>query len=458
MAAQAGRLGAFLAERPEVDSPAVAHTLATGRAALEHRAVVLGDDRDELLTGLHALATGEPSQEVVNGTVRSGRTGFLFSGQGAQRVGMGRELYETFPAFADAFDAVCARVDLDRPLREVVFGEDAGLLARTAFTQPALFALEVALFRLVESWGVTPDVLVGHSIGELAAAHCAGVLSLDDACALVSARGRLMDALPDGGAMLAVETAESELELPDGVDLAAVNGPTSLTVSGDAEAIAALEERLRAEGVRVKRLTVSHAFHSHLMEPMQAEFAAVAKSLTYHAPTLPVVTTAPGDLATPDYWVGQIREPVRFADAIASLTEADTRTFLEIGPDATLSALVPHLVDGATAIPALRTGAGETAAFGRALAGLYVQGAAVDWGRYLSGPGAGLPTYAFQRERYWLEAAEATQNTAATPAAGEDEAFWSAVEAGDGQALAQALRVDAAEVQALLPALAGRRR
>ncbi|MFI8861514.1 SDR family NAD(P)-dependent oxidoreductase, partial [Streptomyces prasinus] len=228
--------------------------------------------------------------------------------------------------------------------------------------------------------------------------------------------------------------------------------------SGDAEAIAGLEEQLRAQGVRVKRLTVSHAFHSHLMEPMQAEFATVAKSLTYHAPTLPVVTTAPGDLTTPDYWVGQTREPVRFADAIASLTEADTRTFLEIGPDATLSALVPHLVDGATAIPALRTGAGETAAFGRALAGLYVQGAAVDWGRYLSGPGAGLPTYAFQRERYWLEAAEATQNTAGPAAAGEDEAFWSAVEAGDGQALAQALRVDAAEVQALLPALADRRR
>ncbi|MFF0117613.1 SDR family NAD(P)-dependent oxidoreductase, partial [Streptomyces prasinus] len=409
LAAQAGRLGTFLAERPEVDSPAVAHTLATGRAALEHRAVVLGDDRDDLLAGLRALATGEPSQEVVNGTVRSGRTGFLFSGQGAQRVGMGRELYEAFPVFADAFDAVCARVDLDRPLREVVFGEDAGLLARTAFTQPALFAVEVALFRLVQSWGLTPDVLVGHSIGELAAAHCAGVLSLDDACALVSARGRLMDALPTGGAMLAVEAAEDGLELPEGVDLAAVNGPTSVTVSGDAEAIGALEERLRAQGVRVKRLTVSHAFHSHLMEPMQAEFAAVAKSLTYHAPTLPVVTTAPGDLATPDYWVGQIREPVRFADAITSLTDADTRTFLEIGPDATLSALVPHLVDGATAIPALRTGAGETAAFGRALAGLYVQGAAVDWGRYLSGPGAGLPTYAFQRERYWLEAAEATR-------------------------------------------------
>ncbi|MEU6988913.1 type I polyketide synthase, partial [Streptomyces sp. NPDC046324] len=404
LVAQADRLGSFLAERPEVGSSAVAHTLATGRAALEHRAVVLGDDRDELLTGLRALAEGELSQRVVTGTVRSGRTGFLFSGQGAQRVGMGRELYDAFPVFADAFDAVCARVDVDRPLREVVFGEDADLLARTAYTQPALFAVEVALFRLVESWGVTPDVLVGHSIGELAAAHVAGVLSLDDACRLVSARGRLMDALPSGGAMLAVEAAEGELELPEGVDLAAVNGPTSVTVSGDADAIGALEERLRAENVRVKRLTVSHAFHSHLMEPMLDEFAKVAKSLTYHAPTIPIVTTAPGDLATPEYWVAQIREPVRFADAVASLT--DVRVFLELGPDGPLSALVPHIAEDVIAVPALRTGTGETSAFGRALAGLYVQGAAVDWGRYVSGPGVGLPTYAFQRERFWLGSAE----------------------------------------------------
>ncbi|WP_455713096.1 SDR family NAD(P)-dependent oxidoreductase, partial [Streptomyces prasinus] len=343
-----------------------------------------------------------------------------------------------------------------RPLREVVFGEDAGLLARTAFTQPALFALEVALFRLVQSWGVTPDVLVGHSIGELAAAHCAGVLSLDDACTLVSARGRLMDALPPGGAMLAVEAAEDGLELPDGVDLAAVNGPTSITVSGDAEAIAGLEEQLRAQGVRVKRLTVSHAFHSHLMEPMQAEFAAVAKSLTYNAPTLPVVTTAPGDLATPEYWIGQIREPVRFADAIASLT--GVRTALELGPAGVLCAFVAEQADTLAAVPALRPDRPEAATLVAALARLHTRGVPVEWGRYLSGPGAGLPTYAFQRERYWLEAAEATQNTAGPAAAGEDEAFWSAVEAGDGQALAQALRVDAAEVQALLPALAGRRR
>ncbi|MEW2709555.1 acyltransferase domain-containing protein, partial [Streptomyces koyangensis] len=455
LVAQAGRLEAFLAGRPEVAASAVAYSLATGRAPLEHRAVVLGEDRDDLLAGVRALAEDRGVPSVVRDETMPGGLALLFTGQGAQRAGMGRELYETYPVFADAFDAVCARVDLDRPLRDVVFGEDGEdgeALDRTVYAQPALFAVEVALFRLVESWGVTPDVLVGHSIGELAAAHVAGVLSLDDACALVSARGRLMGALPEGGAMLAVEAAEDGLDLPEGVDLAAVNGPTSVTVSGDAEAISALEERLRSEGVRVKRLAVSHAFHSHLMEPMLAEFAAVAESLTYRAPTVPVVTTAPGDIATPAYWVSQIREPVRFAEAVASL--GGVRTALELGPAGVLSAFVAEQGDTLVAVPALRPDRPEAATFVAALARLHTRGVPVAWDRAMSGPGVGLPTYAFQRERYWLGGVDAVEGVVVA----EDEAFWSVVESGEGGALAEVLGLEAGVVAGVLPALVDWRR
>ncbi|MEU7039144.1 type I polyketide synthase, partial [Streptomyces sp. NPDC046237] len=456
---QAEQLTGQLQERP--DSPAdVAWSLATTRAGLTHRAVVSGAGHEDLLAGLGALAAGATAPGVVTGVVGEGRTAFLFTGQGAQRMGMGRELYETHPAFAEAFDAVCARMDLERPLRDVVFG-DADALGRTVYAQAGLFALEVALFRLLETWGIFPDVLLGHSIGEVACAHVAGVLSLDDACRLVSARGRLMDALPSGGAMLAVEAAEDDLELPDGVDLAAVNGPTSVTVSGDADAITALEERLRSQGTRTKRLTVSHAFHSHLMEPMLDEFAAVAQTLTYHTPEIPVVTTAPGDLATPAYWVCQVREPVRFADGVTQLRADGVTRVVELGPDGVLCALAQQSAADLVCAPLLRKDRGEQEAGLAALGRLWVSGADVDWTAVLpEGRRVDLPTYPFQRERYWPEPLTDDPASAPTPADGDEARFWEAVEREDLAELAETLgiRDHAGALEEVVPALSSWRR
>ncbi|MEU6540479.1 type I polyketide synthase [Streptomyces sp. NPDC047000] len=414
--AQAERLLAHVADRPELDTAEVAWSLVEGRSVFEHRAVVRGADREELLAGLAAVAEGAGTH------AEEGKVAFLFSGQGAQRVGMGRELYEAYPVFAEAFDAVCARVEGD--LKAVVFGTDAEELNRTGWTQPALFAVEVALFRLVESWGVRPDFLVGHSVGELAAAHVAGVLSLDDACRLVSARGRLMQELPSGGAMFALEATEDEVVplLTDDVSVAAVNGPRAVVVSGTEAAAEAVAAEIAALGRRTTRLRVSHAFHSPLMEPMLAEFRAVAESVTYGEPGIAVVSnvtgqvSAAGELASPEYWVRHVRDAVHFADGIRTLEDRGVTRFLELGPDGTLTALAASTVtdSGNTLlVPTLRKDRPEPGTVVAALARVFEHGVPVDWRAVLTGTGAGvrarqvdLPTYAFQRERYWPEPAQ----------------------------------------------------
>ncbi|MEU4626875.1 SDR family NAD(P)-dependent oxidoreductase [Actinoplanes sp. NPDC023801] len=425
--AQASRLSEQLSTGPDQDVFRIGHDLALGRRTLEHRAVVIGEHTSEFRAGLTALEREEPAANLVRGSAARGRLAFLFSGQGSQRPRMGRGLYERHPVYAEAFDAVCARFDgmLDAPLRDVVL-DGSDLIHRTDYTQAALFAVEVAMYRLLESWKVTPDLLLGHSIGEIVAAHVAGVLSLDDAVTLVAARGRLMQALPAGGAMLAVQASEATvrevLEPYEGrAGIAAINGPASIVISGTEEAIDALTPAF----AKTTRLKVSHAFHSPLMEPMLAEFAEVAERLSYAPPRVPVLsnlTNQPVESYSPGYWVRHVREAVRFADGVEHLAGAGVTRFVEVGPSGVLAGLVQSCLadrDGDfTLAPMLRGDRDEAAAALKAIAALHVAGTEVDWAAVFGGHQgrlADLPTYAFQRQRFWPEVTAAVRPAASSP-------------------------------------------
>ncbi|MFF1960064.1 type I polyketide synthase [Streptomyces sp. NPDC058220] len=447
---QVSRIRAFARQHPGHSPVDVGFSLATGRSAFEHRAVL--------------LATGEGVADIARGMATERTSAVLFSGQGSQRLGMGRELYERFPVFAEALDAVLAGLEgeLDRPLRDVIWGDDAELLNETGFTQPALFAIEVALFRLVESWGVTPDFVAGHSIGEIAAAHVAGVFSLEDACTLVVARAKLMQALPSGGAMVAVQATEDEVLplLSDRVSIAAVNGLTSVVISGDEDVVLEVAARLEEQGRKTSRLRVSHAFHSPLMQPMLDEFRTVAAGLSFQEPGIPLVSNLTGGLASAEelcsaeYWVRHVREAVRFADGVRTLADQGVGTFLELGPDGVLSAMARESLPGdAEVVPALRKDRDEEAALITALARLHVAGAPVDWTEVFAGTGArqvDLPTYAFQRERFWPEVVGAAPADGTDPV---DAEFWAAVEREDLESLSSSLDVDGDSLGAVLPAL-----
>ncbi|MER5772866.1 beta-ketoacyl synthase N-terminal-like domain-containing protein, partial [Streptomyces sp. NPDC002039] len=467
--AQAERLREHLAARPDVTVGGLASALATTRTAFEHRAVVLAEETGELVAALDEVALGESSASVVHGTAGQARGAVLFTGQGSQRPGMGRELYEAFPVFARALDDVCARLDplLGRSLREVMWAEKgtetARLLDQTQFTQAGTFALGVALFRLLEDWGIRPRMLAGHSVGELTAAHVSGMLSLEDACALVAARGRLMQALPEGGAMVSVVATEAEvrplLAGQEGrVGVAAVNGPSSVVVSGELDAVTAIADHFAALGRRTRRLPVSHAFHSPLMEPMIAELRQVAQTLSFGPATIQVVSSvtgapvAPGQWADPEYWAGQVREPVRFHDVVTTLDAEGITVFLELGADGALTSMVNETLasagDGqAVAAPALRRERPEVRTLTTMLAHAYTAGLPVDWSAFFAGRSArrvDLPTYAFQNERYWLDGAlTADAEGVMDPA---DAAFWDAVERGDLDGLVGVLDVSGASV------------
>jgi pimaricinolide synthase PimS1 len=473
--AQAGRYGEWLSQHPGADFASVIATAALHRTQFASRAAVSARDAAEAADALRSLAEGRPHAAVSVGEAREGKLAFLFTGQGAQQLGMGRALLESCAAFRATFEEACGYFDelLDLPLRDVMFAEEgpaaAAKLNETAYAQPALFAIEVALFRQLEQWGIAPDILLGHSIGELSAAHVAGVWSLRDACRVVAARGRLMQALPRGGAMVAIEAGEAEVLplLNDGVEIAGLNGPRSTVISGDEAAVLALAEAFKSKGRRTSRLQVSHAFHSQRMEPMLEAFGKVLASVTFGTPRLPIVSNVTGRLATTDelrsadYWVHQVRNPVRFLDGVHVLEADGVRASLELGPDGILTGLAAGcLSEGSPMqmIASQRRGRDGSEALSAALGALHVHGVRVDWAKALGAsakaPVVSLPTYAFQRQRYWVEAEKPHQAEAKN---GVDARFWEAVQSGSMERVEQLLQLGEGgqreHLSALLPAL-----
>uniref|UniRef100_UPI0035E441B6 type I polyketide synthase n=1 Tax=Lentzea indica TaxID=2604800 RepID=UPI0035E441B6 len=384
------------------DAADIAFSLLTTRAVFDHRAVVLD------------------GEVLASGVAKAGELAFLFSGQGSQRIGMGRALYEAFPVFAEGLDAVLA--NLDPAVREVMWGDDQETLNQTGYTQPALFAFQVALYRLFEFYGVKPDHIAGHSIGEIAAAHVAGVLSLEDACQLVTARASLMQALPAGGAMVSVVASEKKVRehLTDGVSIAVVNGPRSVVIAGVEEEVLAIAQKWKN-----KRLKVSHAFHSPLMQPMLDDFREAISGLTFHEPVVQMSTS--GDVTTVDYWVNHVRDTVRFHENVTRLGDVK---FLEIGPDGVLSAMV----DGC--VPAVRRNVDEVKSMLTALSRINVDGVNVDWNRFCQhGRKIDLPTYAFEQQTFWPEVSTRSDVRSAGLGAVGHPLFGAAVELAGGEGL-----------------------
>ncbi|MFJ2157315.1 type I polyketide synthase [Streptomyces sp. NPDC087856] len=422
--AQARKLRDFAAADPDLDVADVGWSLVSGRARFEHRAVVLGSGRDELLSGLESLAEGVESAGAVHGVAGDlGGTVFMFPGQGSQWAGVARELYDTFPVFAQSLDEVCAHFDAHLPfaLKPLLLAgaPPEARARRTDIAQPALFSLQVALYRLMVGFCGRPDQLVGHSVGEIAAAHVSGALDLDSATRLVAARGRLMQTVTERGAMLAVRAPEADLTALlspyDRIGIAAVNGPDSVVLSGSRDEIVELRDLLVSDGTSAKLLDVDHAFHSPLMDPVLDEFAAAIGDLPAGRMTIPVVSTRlgreadAGELTSVAHWVNHVREPVRFFTAVESAHTAGARVFLELGPGSALTSITTEAfatagVDDAVVLASSRRNRGAVRTLLGALAQLHVRGGDIDWGALFGARRpVDLPTYAFQRQRHWLD-------------------------------------------------------
>ena len=439
LAALAGRYAASFAALTDDDLPSVCFSAAASRAHHNQRATVLASSIAQLRERLLELSEGRIAEGVRAARISRRdppRIAFLFTGQGAQYPGMARHLDETQPVFRAALDRCAAVLDtvLARPLRSVIYPEPGAtaVLDDTAFTQPALFAVEFALTELWRSWGVRPDVLMGHSVGEYVAACVAGVLSVEDGAKLIAERGRLMQSLPAGGAMAAIFAAEDVIAVEvarhaSQVSIGALNGPAQTVISGTAQAVDAICATFTARGVRCQRLTVSHAFHSPLVEPMLGEFERAAARTTFSPPALRLVSNVSGRLAEareitqPSYWRRHVREPVRFADGMRTLAGLAPEVCLEIGPHATLLAFAEACFDATpeSARPALvaslRKGRSDADQLNDALSQLYLRGVQIDWRAVWSANRprrVELPAYPFQRERFWFQARAVSTSTA----------------------------------------------
>ena len=399
----------------------------TGRSHFKHRLAIITSDKQELANKLAKISAGEEASGVFSGKLpnnnKSPKIAFLFTGQGSQYVNMGRQLYETQPVFRRTLDR-CEQIlqsYLEKSILEVIYPENTkeinnSVINQTAYTQPALFAIEYALFQLWQSWGIKPDIVMGHSVGEYVAATVAGVFSLEDGLKLIAHRGRLMQQLPHGGEMVAVMASEEKVNqliapYTDKVALAAINGPQSIVISGEAEAIRALSNSLELQGVKTKYLQVSHAFHSPLMNPMLGGVGTGAKQINYPKTRIPLISNVTGSraddsIATASYWGNHVRQPVKFAQSMETFHQEAYEVFLEIGPKPILLGMGRECLMGTKKLwlPSLRPGKPDWLQMLQSLGQLYVRGVKVDWLGFekdYSRQKVVLPTYPWQRKRYW---------------------------------------------------------